>query len=183
MATLEIILTEDIGKLGTAGDVVRVRAGYGRNYLIPQGMALLATAGRVNEMEHKRRVIEERNSKAVSGLQDIARRATAVELSFEVQASSEGKLFGSVTNSDIAARLAENGVEVDRRKIATDPIKQVGQHEVPLRLHREVIVALKVAVVSGEVVDEEPVEEEEGYSTAGMDDGSREAAREIPESD
>src|SRR5512145_1158486 len=105
MATMEVILTEDIHRLGNAGDVVRVKAGFGRNYLLPQGKAMLATASRVKEVEHQRRVIDELQKKAIAGYQDVARRLVAVDLTFEMQASPEGKLFGSVTNADIAARL------------------------------------------------------------------------------
>ena len=170
MAMIEVILTEDMGKLGEAGEVVKVRAGYGRNYLLPQGKAMLATVARVNEIEHQKRVIEEKQRKSIGGFQEIARRAAAVELAFEAQASPEGKLFGSVTNADIQARLAENGVEVERRKIElSDPIKSLGEHEARLRLHREVIVPLKISVVASGVISEP-----EDDLTAGMDDGSRE---------
>ena len=172
MATLEVILTEDIGRLGNAGDVVKVRAGYGRNFLLPQGKAMLATVARVHDIEHKQRVIEEKQKKAVSGFEGIARRAAAVVLKFEAQASPEGKLFGSVTNADIAARLAEAGVEVERRKIVlAEPIKQIGDHEVTLRLHREVAVPLKVEVVSSGIVELPPEEEEDANAPQELEPG------------
>ncbi len=166
MATIEVILTEDIGKLGDAGDVVKVRAGFGRNYLLPQGKAMLATLERVNEIEHQKRMVEQKQRKAVAGLEDVARRAASIELVFEAQAGTEGKLFGSVTNADIAVRLAEGGVEVERRKIEiAEPIKQIGDHEVKLRLHREVIVPLSVKVV-GIGVPAEPEDEESDVEEA-----------------
>jgi large subunit ribosomal protein L9 len=155
MATMEVILTEDIHRLGNAGDVVKVKAGFGRNYLLPQGKAMLATAARVNEIEHKRRVIAEIQKRAIAEFKEVERRVKAVELVFEMQASPEGKLFGSVTNADIAAKLAAGGVEVERRKIAiSEPIKSVGEHPIVVRLHREVQTPMIVKVVASGVAPE-----------------------------
>jgi large subunit ribosomal protein L9 len=166
MATIELILTEDIHRLGNAGDVVRVKAGYGRNFLLPQGKAMLATASRVKEIEHQRRVIDELQKKAVAGYQELSRRVLAVNLTFDMQASPEGKLFGSVTNADIAARLAAAGVEIERRKIAiAEPIKTVGDHPVTIRLHREVQAAVVVKVVASGAPAEEASAEPEGMET------------------
>ena len=166
MATIEVILTEDIHRLGNAGDVVRVKAGFGRNYLLPQGKAMLATAGRVKQVEHQRRVIDELQKKAVAGYQELARRVVAVEMTFEMQASAEGKLFGSVTNADIAARLAAAGVEIERRKIAiAEPIKTTGEHAVTVRLHREVQTPIVVKVVASGAPAEAVEAEPEGMET------------------
>jgi large subunit ribosomal protein L9 len=165
MSGMRVILTEEVPKLGDAGDVVTVKAGYGRNYLLPQGKAMLATERRVKELEHKRRIIEEREKKNVKDLEGKASSLAAVDLSFEMQASQEGKLFGSVTNSDIAGRFAEQGIKVDRRKIVLgEPIKSVGEHDVTVRLHREVSVPVKVTVVSigappAEEVDRDLIDE------------------------
>ena len=162
MATIEVILTEDIHRLGNAGDVVKVKAGFGRNYLLPQGKAMLATASRVKEVEHKRRVIDEIQKKAIAGFQQIARQVAAVDLTFPMQASPEGKLFGSVTNADVAARFAAAGIEVERRRIAIpEPIKTIGDHPITIRLHREVQTPLVVKVVSsGEPAPAEAAEPE-----------------------
>ena len=162
MATIEVILTEDIHRLGNAGDVVKVKAGFGRNYLLPQGKAMLATASRVKEVEHKRRVIEEIQKKAIAGFQQVARQVAAVDLIFPMQASPEGKLFGSVTNADVAARFAAAGIEVERRRIVIpEPIKTLGDHPITVRLHREVQTPLVVKVVSsGEAAPEEAAEPE-----------------------
>ena len=167
MATIEVILTEDIHRLGNAGDVVRVKAGFGRNYLLPQGKAMLATASRVKQVEHQRRVIDELQKKAVAGYQDLARRVAAVGMTFERQASPEGKLFGSVTNADIAARLAAGGVEIERRKIViAEPIKTVGDHPVVVRLHREVQAPIVVKVVAASLAAAASAEgEPEGMET------------------
>jgi large subunit ribosomal protein L9 len=161
---MEIILTEDVAKLGHAGDIVRVKDGYARNYLLPRGKAMLATRGRVREIEHKKQVVAEKMRKEVSSLEGVARQVAALSLEFEARAGEEGKLFGSVTNVDIAGRLAEQGIEIDRRRIELpDPIKQIGEYDVPVRLHREVTatVSVKVTPLEGEPPPEEGIEESE----------------------
>ncbi|MFQ5697435.1 MAG: 50S ribosomal protein L9 [Myxococcota bacterium] len=146
---VEVILTEDVPKLGQAGDVVRVRSGYGRNYLLPQGKAMLATRGRVADLEHKRRLIEEKQRKLVGDLQGVARQLDGTEIEFEMNASAEGKLFGSVTLARIAEELATRGFSLDRRKITlAESIKRVGDYDVTIKLHREVEAAIRVRVVS-----------------------------------
>ena len=166
---MRLILTEDVPKLGQAGELVRVKRGYGRNYLIPQGKAQLATEGRVKEVEHQKRVVDEKVKKEVSGLEGVAQRMKGVVLTFEVQSNTEGKLFGSVTNQDLAAGLAEQGFEVDRRKIELgEPIKQVGEHQVNVRLHREVQVEISVSVTSSGIAPDEP-EEEPSPAEAAME--------------
>ena len=146
---MELILTQDVLKLGAAGGLVRVKSGYGRNYLIPQGKALLATRGRVKELEHKRRLIEDLERKAVGEHQGLAKRLEGVSLEFSVQAGPAGKLFGSVTSADIVRRLEESGFVVDRRKVTlAEPIKQVGAYEVVVQLHREVSASVAVQVLA-----------------------------------
>ncbi len=148
---VEVILTEDISTLGHAGEVVRVRPGYARNYLLPQGKAMLATKGRVRELEHKRRVIEEKIRKEIGGHELVAKRLEQTELEFQVLAGEEGKLFGSITNADIAGRLGEQGIQLDRRKIElSEPIKQLGEYKVTLKLHREVRTQIRVKVVASD---------------------------------
>jgi large subunit ribosomal protein L9 len=148
---IQVILTEDVEKLGDAGDVVRVKNGFARNFLIPQGKAMLATEGRVKQIEHQRRVIDERVRREVKSLQQTAAEMAKAELIFLRQAGEEGKLFGSVTSADLFERLRELGFEVDRRKIALpDPIKELGEHTVEVRLHREVNVNLRVTVKAAE---------------------------------
>ncbi len=159
--SMQVVLTEDIPKLGLAGEVVKVRPGFGRNFLLPQGKAMLATPGRVKRLEHQRRVVDEKQRKDVAVQEEIARGLAGVDLTFEMQASPEGKLFGSVTNADIAARLAEGGFEIDRRKIElAEAIKQAGDHSASVRLHREVIAELQVKVVSAGSPEPEELESE-----------------------
>ncbi len=148
---VEVILTEDISTLGSAGEVVRVRPGYARNFLLPQGKAMLATKGRVRELEHKRRVIEEKIRKEVGVHELVAKRLEQTELEFQVLAGEEGKLFGSITNADIAGRLGEQGIKLDRRKIElVEPIKQLGEYKVTLKLHPEVSTQIRVKVVASD---------------------------------
>ena len=165
---MRVILIEDVPKLGNAGEVVRVKPGYGRNYLIPQGIAQLATDRRVKQLEHHQRVIAEKVKRQVKGFEDLAKQVRGAKLAFEMQSNAEGKLFGSVTNADIQQQLAEQGLQIDRRKIELgEPIKQVGEHEVTIRLHREVLVDLKVDVTSSAIVAD--AIEEQSDADAQMD--------------
>lgn len=151
MAQIRVILREDVTSLGDAGDVVTVKAGYARNYLLPQGKAALATEGQVKEIEHHKRVVAEKIARELSGFEKQRDRLQSLALEVKVQAGEEGKLFGSVTALQIAELLAEQGVEVERRKIALDqPIKEIGEHVVPIRLHRDVVAKLKLTVAPAE---------------------------------
>jgi large subunit ribosomal protein L9 len=145
---MQVILTEDMSDLGNAGDVVNVKPGYARNYLLPQGKAMLATEGRVREIQHQRRVVEEKVKKEMKSFEAVAKRLADQSLEFKVQAGEEGKLFGSVTNADIAEQLVARGFEIDRRKIElAEPIKLLGEYEVEVKLHRSVKGKVKVQVV------------------------------------
>ena len=151
MGQVKLILREDVTRLGHAGDVVEVKPGYARNFLLPQGKALLATRANVRELEHHRRVVADQVARERSTLEQLRNRIEALELQVSAQAGEGGKLFGSVTTIQIAELLAEKGVEIDRRKIApTEPIKEVGEHVVPIRLHREVTAQIKVVVAAAE---------------------------------
>ncbi len=147
MALVQVILSEDVHNLGDAGDVVEVKPGFARNFLIPQGKALPATAARVHEVEHKRRVIAERRAKELKDLDAVKARLEGIALEIAAQVGEEGKLFGSVTAQNLAELLAQQGVEVDRRKIVlAEPIKSVGEHTVSVRLRNDVVASLKVTV-------------------------------------
>jgi large subunit ribosomal protein L9 len=149
MALVQVILSEDVHNLGDAGDVVNVKPGYARNFLIPQGKALPATAARVHEVEHKRRVIAEKRAKELKDLESVKLRLEGIALEIAAQVGEEGKLFGSVTAANLAELLAEKGVEVDRRKIVlAEPIKSVGEHAVSVRLRNDVVASLKVKVTA-----------------------------------
>jgi large subunit ribosomal protein L9 len=147
MRHVKLILREAIPSLGEAGDLVQVKVGYARNYLLPKGKAVLATEGRVRELEHHRRVVMEKVAKELKDLEALRDRLQSVALAVSARAGDEGRLFGSVTAAQIADLLAEKGFEIDRRKIALDePIKELGEHSVPIRLHRDVTAEVRLAV-------------------------------------
>ena len=151
MAQVQLILREDVHRLGEAGDLVSVKPGYARNYLVPQGKAILATVGRVKELDHQKRVISERLAKEVADLEAVKQRMASVVLEFNAQAGDEGKLFGSITAQQIGEQLAEKGFEIDRRKIELDePIKALGEHEVPVKLRSEMVAHVKVVVTAAD---------------------------------
>ena len=153
MKTVKVILRQDVDKLGEAGEVVAVRPGYARNFLLPQGVAYEATAANLKRLEDEQRQADEA---AKRDLLEAKRRASALEgvsLTFEARAGEESKLFGSITPADIAERLNEQGLdfEVDRRAIDLDePIKALGVYAVPVKLHAEVRPEVKVWVVKEE---------------------------------
>ena len=148
---MDIILTEKVKGLGTIGDVVKVKPGYGRNYLVPQGLAVAANDRNLNEMEHHKRQLTHKAEKLSNEAAAIKARIEAVVCSFELKASDEGKLFGSVTSMEIADGLAAQGVEIDSRKILLDqPIKELGEHEVEIKLNAGVNATIKVNVLRAE---------------------------------
>jgi large subunit ribosomal protein L9 len=140
---MEVILREDVPHLGTIGDIVKVRAGYARNYLLPRGLATVADKRNLRALEHERRLVDEKRRRAVSAADALVKQLTAARIVITARAGEEGKLFGSVTNIDIERALADQGLTVERRRIRLDePIKTLGDHTVAITL---------AAGVSGEV--------------------------------
>jgi large subunit ribosomal protein L9 len=151
VAHVKLILREDVASLGNAGEVVSVKPGFARNYLLPQGKAIPATDANVSELEHHKRVVLERVTRERRVFEAQRDRLQAQLLQFTAQAGEEGKLFGSVTASQIAEELAAKGIEIDRRKIQLEePIREVGEHTVSIRLHREIVANVKVKVTAAE---------------------------------
>jgi large subunit ribosomal protein L9 len=151
MGLVQVILREDVQSLGEAGDLVKVKPGYARNYLLPTGKALIATDARVHEFEHKKRVIADKLAKERSSLEALQTKLSGMALEFTAQAGEEGRLFGSVTAVQIAERLSQNGLAIDRRKIALkDAIKSVGEHTVEIRLGQSLVAEVKVKVSATE---------------------------------
>lgn len=151
MAQIQLILREDVPSLGDAGDVVRVKPGFARNYLLPQGKAIIASEAKVQELEHHKRVVAEKVAREMKKLTAVRDALSKVSLEVSMQAGAEGKLFGSVTSAAIAELLAEKGYQIDRRKIALEgPIKDVGEHEVPIRLRGELVAKVKLTVSAAE---------------------------------
>jgi large subunit ribosomal protein L9 len=148
MANVQVILREDVASLGHAGDLVKVKPGFARNYLLPQGKAIVATEASKRELEHQKRVIAEKVRRDRELLDAERKKYDGVVVEIAAQAGEEGKLFGSVTAAQIADALVERGLEIDRRRIdLADPIKSLGEHDVVVRLHRDVTATLKVKVV------------------------------------
>jgi large subunit ribosomal protein L9 len=144
---MKVILTQAVDKVGEVGDVVDVADGYGRNFLIPRGLAIAATAKNKRQLEHQQRLREHRVARARQEAEAFAGQLQAVACRFTRKAGDEGRLFGSVTTMDIADKLKEAGFEIDRRRIELDqPIKSLGEFAVPVRLRPEVIAELKVLV-------------------------------------
>jgi len=149
MANVKLILVESIHRLGEAGDLVSVKPGFARNFLLPQGKAMLATEGRVKEFEHKRRIAEEKAAKEMKDLQAVKSRLEALSISIGARAGESGKLFGSVTAAQIADKIEAAGLKVDRRRIdLRDPIKEVGEHKVAVKLLKELVAYVSVTVVA-----------------------------------
>jgi large subunit ribosomal protein L9 len=145
---MEIILREHVEHLGERGEIVNVAPGYARNYLLPRKLALPATLGNRKHVERERRIVEAREAEK-KGLADaLAARLAATDLTIIRRVGDTDQLYGSVTAADIVELLKEKGFEVDRRKlILPEPVKAIGDHEVPLKLHREVTAVLTVHVV------------------------------------
>ena len=142
-----VILRENVDGLGTIGDVVSVKAGYARNYLVPKGLANVADERNVKELEHQKRQLARKLEKVTKDAEGIKARIEKVTCSFVQRASEEGKLFGSVTSMDLEAKLQDAGIEIDRKKIQlSEPIKSLGEHVVPVKLDAGVVAELKVVV-------------------------------------
>jgi large subunit ribosomal protein L9 len=145
---MQVILLEDVSSLGKAGDLVKVADGFGRNYLIPQKKAILATEKGIKILEHQKRLVQHRMAKTKKDIQRTAQEIETLSCTFAKSVGESGKLFGSVTTMEIEAYLKENGIEVDRKKIhLEEPIKSVGMFTVPIKLHPDVVANLKVWVV------------------------------------
>jgi large subunit ribosomal protein L9 len=151
MRQVKIILSEAVQGLGKAGDLVGVKVGYARNFLLPQGKALLATQSKVRELEHHKRVVSEKSARDLKDLQALRDRLQSIALEVTARVGEEGKLFGSVTSAHIAELLAEKGYKIDRRKIQLgEPLREIGDHVVPIRLQTDLIaeVAIKISAES-----------------------------------
>lgn len=168
MAHTNVLLREDIEDLGARGEIVRVRAGYARNYLLPRKLAVEATASNVKQIEQERKALFKKEATERATADAQAQQLGALRLHFQRKVGEHGLLYGSVTSMDIAEALRERGYEIDRRRITLrEAIKETGDYTVPVRLHREVTVEIPV-VVSGEG---------EAPAAAATGDASGEAVR------
>jgi large subunit ribosomal protein L9 len=145
---MQVILLEDVPSLGKAGDQVKVSDGYGRNYLVPQKKAILATEKSLKALEHQKRLVQQRMGKTKKDAERMAQQIETLSCTFAKAVGESGKLFGSVTSMEIESYLKENGITVDRKKILLEePLKNLGMFTVPIKLHPEVTAQLKVWVV------------------------------------
>jgi len=179
---MKVILLEDVDTLGKLGDTVNVKNGYARNFLIPRNLAIPATARNLKAHAHQLRDIERKKEKIVGDAQSLADRVAGVSLTFTRKTGEKGRLFGSVTNMDIAEALAEKGLTVDRKDIhLPEPIKSLGEFDVQIKLHHDVTPEVKITVLpeSGEIpegaMDAEPAQQE-----APKEEAAPEAAEETP---
>ena len=144
---MKLILKENIETLGHIGDIVKVAPGYARNYLLPKGLAVEATEKNAKALEHLKRQMAYKKNKALESAQALATRLGALPIELLHKAGEEGKLFGSVTNMEIAAYLHDKGFDIDRKSIVlADPIKHIGEFSVPVKIHPEVTATLKITV-------------------------------------
>jgi large subunit ribosomal protein L9 len=157
---MKALLIQDVESLGLAGEIVDVADGYGRNYLIPKGLAVLATAGALQGADLHRRRAEEKRQRIADEMAALAASVSQISLDFQAKAGEKGRLYGSITTSDIAERLSDQvGKDIDRRKLGLEaPIKELGTHVVTLRLSQEVSTEFSVVVEPIEIL--EPADEE-----------------------
>jgi large subunit ribosomal protein L9 len=149
MPMMELLLKEDVESLGVRGELVKVRAGYGRNYLLPRGLAVQATPSNIKQIEMQRKALLKREASERASADGQAGLLKDVTLEFVRKVGEHGILYGSVTSMDVAESLAAKGYEIDRKRIQLkDPIKETGEYDVPIKLHREVTANIKVVVKS-----------------------------------
>ncbi|RJP18212.1 MAG: 50S ribosomal protein L9 [Candidatus Omnitrophota bacterium] len=148
---MDIILRESVANLGEAGDLVDVKGGYARNYLIPQGLAYSAASANAAQINHKKRLLEDQRKRRIKTEQDLAKRLSEISINIPVRVGEEDRVFGSVTSQNIADSLAKKGYDVDRRKIVLDePIRALGVYTVPVRFSGDISGNVKVWVVKEE---------------------------------
>ena len=147
--TMHVVLQDDVENLGRAGELVRVKPGYARNYLLPRGLAAVATRGNVAQIEHAKAVALKRAAKLSADAKSRAAALEGTRVEISAKAGDSGKLFGSVGAKDIAVALEAKGIEIDRKRIVLDePIKDVGEHDVVIKLGHDAAATLKVNVVA-----------------------------------
>jgi large subunit ribosomal protein L9 len=179
---MKVILLEDVDTLGKLGDTVNVKDGYARNYLIPRNLALQATTRNIKAHAHKLRDIERRKDKIVDDARSLADKVAGVSLTFTRKTGDKGRLFGSVTNMDIAQALEEKGLAVDRKDIhLPEPIKSLGEFDVQIKLHHDVTPEVKITVLPEEGEIPEEAFQEEPAKEETREPEAEAAAEETPE--
>lgn len=144
---MKLVLKQAVENLGEAGDVVTVRDGYGRNFLIPQGLGLVATPGNLKMASERKKYATVRLSESLKNAQELAERLNATSVTISVNANDDGKIFGTVTNANVTDALLEKGIEVDRKKVSIENVKSLGEHTATVSLMTNVKATVKVWVV------------------------------------
>lgn len=147
---MKVILKENLENLGHIGDIVKVAPGYARNFLLPRGFAIEATLKNAKSLEHAKRQMEYKKNKVLELARGVAAKIEALTLAISHQAGEEGKLFGAVTNMELAEKLKAQGLEIDRKKIVIDPIKHTGEFTATVKIHPEITASLKIVVSKAE---------------------------------
>jgi len=183
MAHTKLLLRQDVDDLGARGEIVRVRAGYARNYLLPRKLAVEATASNVKQIEQERAALLKKEAAERSTAEGQADQIRAQVLEFKRKSGETGALYGSVTSMDIAEELKQRGYEIDRHRIhLTEPIKRLGDFSVPVRLHRSVSIDLQVKVVpEGEIIVGHLTPEQEAEMAKQTQETQTEENAEAPE--
>jgi large subunit ribosomal protein L9 len=143
---MKVILTENIQALGQIGQLVNVAPGYARNYLLPQGLALEATGKNVKELEHQKRILEQKRERVHQEMLSLAEKLNKVEITLRRKVSEEDKLYGSVSATDVLEILEEKGFDISRRSISIEPIKQLGEFMIPIRVDAQITANVKLVV-------------------------------------
>lgn len=181
---MKVLLIEDVDNLGYAGDVKKVANGYGRNFLLPQRLAVLATPGALKQAETIRKAAEKRRAQETEDAKAIASQISGLHLVFERRAGETGKLYGSVTSNDIAEAIQEkSGIEIDKRKVSLgEPIRSLGEQQVTIKLMIDVSTEIKVTVVPlGGILDHDQLTEEEAAALdVKVDEEEAEAEKPAP---
>jgi large subunit ribosomal protein L9 len=183
MATTTVLLREDIDNLGGRGEIVSVKSGFARNYLLPQGYATLATKGNIKQIEQEKAVLLKKAAQEKSTADAQLAQMSNLKLNFERKAGESGTLFGSVTSMDVESALQEKGYEIDRRQIILkSPIKEIGEYTISVKLHREVTLELPITVsVEGEAIQERFEEDEKVGSNEDTESTDSENIRDSSE--
>jgi large subunit ribosomal protein L9 len=146
---VQVILREEVQNLGSIGDVVKVKPGFARNYLLPRGLAIEASTRNLKELEHQKRVVADKRLREQKSAAAVAEKVSGVTVSFPMRAGEDGKLFGSVTNQDIQRALEEKGFPIDRRRILLDePLKTLGEHRVAVHVGPDTRATITVTVTA-----------------------------------
>ncbi len=176
---MKLLLLEDVEKLGSLGDEVDVKDGYGRNFLIPQGKAVLASTNNVKQFNHQKGIIERKLKKLKGGAEEVAAELAKLQLSITKKVGDQNKLFGSVTSQEIAELIQAKGVSIDKRKIQlSDPIKTLGEHKVAIKLHPEVTGEVTVTVAAEAAPEKEESKEEAPKEEAKTEETPAEETKE-----